>query len=173
MQTALNGQQGAFQMLLQNGADPSLKDNGGFNLLYYPAEGGNTSIINELLSLGLDIDSRRNNGVTPLMTAAMEDKKMPFRFCYKRVLIHLWNTTVGLVYPFFLNGRCRENLIIVTVNRCHRPLVILVALRPASLTHKNPQRRKIFHGMRPVGRKDRSNRSIWTCVFVEISRPFA
>ena len=80
MGTALYGQQGAFQMLLQNGADPSLKDNGGFSLLYYAAEGGNTSIINELLSLGLDIDSRRNNGVTPLMTAAMEDKKMLFRF---------------------------------------------------------------------------------------------
>ena len=27
----------------------------------------------------------------------------------------------------------------------------------ASLTHKNPQRRKIIHGMRSVGRKERSN----------------
>ena len=36
--------------------------------------------------------------------------------------------------------------------------VILLALPPASLTHKNPQRR---HGMRPVERKDRSiDRSI-------------
>ena len=34
--------------------------------------------------------------------------------------------------------------------------VILLPLRPASLTHKNPQRRKIIHGTRPVGRKDRS-----------------
>ena len=33
--------------------------------------------------------------------------------------------------------------------------VILLPLSPASLTHKNPQRRKIIHGMRPVGRKDR------------------
>ena len=31
------------------------------------------------------------------------------------------------------------------------------ALRPASLTHKNPQRRKIIHGMRSVVRKERSN----------------
>ena len=37
----------------------------------------------------------------------------------------------------------------------------------ASLTHKNPQRRKKIHSMRSVGRKDRS---IWTCVFVEIPR---
>ena len=34
--------------------------------------------------------------------------------------------------------------------------VILLPLRPASLTHKNHQRRKIIYGIRPVGRKDRS-----------------
>ena len=58
--------------------------------------------------------------------------------------------------PSFLNGQYRENLIIVTVNRCNRPPVILVALRSASLTYKNLQRHKIIHGMRPAGRKDRS-----------------
>ena len=34
--------------------------------------------------------------------------------------------------------------------------VILLPLRPASLTHENTQRRKIIHDMRPVGRKERS-----------------
>ena len=34
--------------------------------------------------------------------------------------------------------------------------MILLPLRPASLTQQNPQRRKIVHGMRPTGRKDRS-----------------
>ena len=34
--------------------------------------------------------------------------------------------------------------------------VILLPLSPASLMHKNPQRRKVIHGMRPVGRKNRS-----------------
>ena len=34
--------------------------------------------------------------------------------------------------------------------------VILLPLGPASLTHKNPQRRKIIHGMRPAGHKERS-----------------
>ena len=34
--------------------------------------------------------------------------------------------------------------------------VILLPQSPASLTHKNPQRRKIIiHSMHPVGRKDR------------------
>ena len=44
--------------------------------------------------------------------------------------------------------------------------MILLPLRPASLTHKNPVRREIILGMRPVGRKDRS---IDPFVFVEIS----
>ena len=34
--------------------------------------------------------------------------------------------------------------------------MILLFLRPASLTHKNPQRRPKVHGMRPVGHKYRS-----------------
>ena len=32
--------------------------------------------------------------------------------------------------------------------------VILLPLRPASLTNKNSQRRKIIHGMHPVGHKN-------------------
>ena len=38
-----------------------------------------------------------------------------------------------------------------------RSPVILLPQRPASLTHKNPQRCKIIHGMRPIGyNKDQS-----------------
>ena len=44
--------------------------------------------------------------------------------------------------------------------------MILLPLRPASLTHKNPVRREVILGMRLVGRKDRS---IDPFVFVEIS----
>ena len=33
---------------------------------------------------------------------------------------------------------------------------VLLPLRPVFVTHKNPQRRKIIHGMRPVGRKNQS-----------------
>ena len=40
--------------------------------------------------------------------------------------------------------------------------VILLPLRPASLTHKNPQGREIIRGKRPVGRKEWSfDRSIF------------
>ena len=58
----------------------------------------------------------------------------------------------------------KNAFITASVHRTHP--VILLHLRPASLTIKNLQRRKIIHGMRPVGRK---NRSIGTCVFVERS----
>ena len=43
-------------MLIQKGADPSLKDNEGQSLLHFAAQGGNKFIINKLLSLGLGID---------------------------------------------------------------------------------------------------------------------
>ena len=97
MTAALNDEQNAFEILIQNGADPSFKDNDGFSLLHCAAEGGNTSIIIKLLSLGLDVDSRNNGGVTPLMTAALNDKQNALTSWYKTVLIHLSKTTTGSV----------------------------------------------------------------------------
>ena len=38
MYTASNGHEGAFQMLIQNGADPSLKSNKGYSLLHFAAQ---------------------------------------------------------------------------------------------------------------------------------------
>ena len=48
-------------------------------LLHCAAQGGNTPIINMLLSLGLDIDSRDSIGYTPLMVAAYKDKPDAFQ----------------------------------------------------------------------------------------------
>ena len=67
--------QNAFDILIQNGADPSLEDIDESSLIHSAAESGNTSIIIKLLSPGLDVDSRNNDGVTPLMTAAIGDKQ--------------------------------------------------------------------------------------------------
>ena len=53
----------AFEMLIQSGADPSLKDNKEFSVLHSAAEGGKTSTINELFLPGLNVDSRDNDGV--------------------------------------------------------------------------------------------------------------
>ena len=61
--------QNAFDILIQNGADPSLEDNDGSSLIHSAAEGRSTSIINKLLSLGLDIKLKDVYGVTPLTRA--------------------------------------------------------------------------------------------------------
>ena len=46
MLSALNDEPSAFQLLLQNSADPCLKDNNGSSLLHFATQGQNTSIIN-------------------------------------------------------------------------------------------------------------------------------
>ena len=56
MTVAIGDKGSAFEMMIQSGADPSLKDNKEFSGLHSAAEGGNTSIINKLLSLGLVVD---------------------------------------------------------------------------------------------------------------------
>ena len=72
--------QNAFEMLIQNGADPSLKDNEGFSLLHFAAQGGHTSIINKLLSLGLDVDLKDLYGKTPLIIAIEKNNSDAVKF---------------------------------------------------------------------------------------------
>ena len=81
---AFSDKESAFQLLIQNCADPFLKDNDGFSLLHKATQGGNTSIINKLLSLVLDVNSRSSTGVTPLMTAALGGKKGAFEMLLQR-----------------------------------------------------------------------------------------
>ena len=78
MCAAADGKQNAFEMLIQNGADPSLKDVFHNSLLHFAAQGGDVTIINKLLSLGLDIDSRSFQGETPLMHAAADGNQSAF-----------------------------------------------------------------------------------------------
>ena len=65
MTVAIGENESAFETyaLIQNGADPSLKDNKEFSVLHSAAEGGKASIINELFLPGLNVDSRDNDGV--------------------------------------------------------------------------------------------------------------
>ena len=79
MTAAFSDKQSAFQMLIQNGADPSLKADNGLSPLQCAVQGGNPSIINNLLSLGLDVDSRGTQAATPLMVAAAFDKQSAFQ----------------------------------------------------------------------------------------------
>ena len=70
MAAALAVTQSAFKMLLRRRANVSLKDNK-VCLLHWAVQGGDTYIINTILSLGLETDSRNNDSVTPLMSAAL------------------------------------------------------------------------------------------------------
>lgn len=79
MAAALAGKQSALKMLLRRGANLSLKDNKGVCLLHWAVKGGDTYIINTMLSLGLSTDSRNNDGVTPLMRAALRGKQSAFQ----------------------------------------------------------------------------------------------
>ena len=63
MNGAIGDKESAFQMMIQSGADPSLKDNKEFSVLHPAEKGGNTSIINELFLPGLNVDSRDNDSV--------------------------------------------------------------------------------------------------------------
>ena len=78
MKAAYSSKEIAFQQLIQNGADPFLKDNGGNSMLHNALQGGNASIIDSVLSLGLKIDFGKDLSVTPLMTAANRGHQSAF-----------------------------------------------------------------------------------------------
>ena len=68
-----------------------------------------------------------------------------------KLFSHSSNTQCNTVTVFVLRKTLQYKLLSGGTYKS----VILLPLCPASLTHKNPQRRKIISGMRPVERKDR------------------
>lgn len=85
MIAAYVGEPYLFDFLIARGSDHTLKDNHhGESLLHFAAAGGSNDIIEKLLFLGLDIDSRDNKGQTPLMTAALCNRPESFRFLIEK-----------------------------------------------------------------------------------------
>ena len=74
MMSAANGKLQAVKCLLKQGADPSLQDNRGWNVLHFASRGGNPEVIELMLSHVPNIDSRTKMSSTPLMIAAVNDK---------------------------------------------------------------------------------------------------
>ncbi|KAL9961098.1 hypothetical protein ACROYT_G029980 [Oculina patagonica] len=74
MLAANNDKLQAVEYLLAKGADPSLEDNIGWNSLHSASLGGNTAVIEKILSYGVDIESRTKDGSTPLMVAQRNGK---------------------------------------------------------------------------------------------------
>ena len=84
MIAACRGRLDAFSVLTERKSDPTLKNNNGETLLHYAAQGDNDVIIEKLLSLGLDIDSRRSDGLTPLRLATIQGNDKAANYFLKR-----------------------------------------------------------------------------------------
>ncbi|XP_071098527.1 uncharacterized protein [Haliotis cracherodii] len=79
MNAAWKGRKDVFDSLVSKGADITLTDDDNDNILHLACEGGNKPIVEYLLPK-TDINTRGNNGLTPVMTAAWSGKKDVFDF---------------------------------------------------------------------------------------------
>ena len=70
MNAASKGNVQAVKSMIKRGADPSLTDCKGWNMLHFAAEGGDTDIISLIHTHLPNIESKTNEGETPLMVAA-------------------------------------------------------------------------------------------------------
>ena len=69
MIAAYNDKLQAVKYLLKQGANPSLQNDNGWNVLHYASQKGNVAIMEEILSHEVEIESKNNSGETPLMLA--------------------------------------------------------------------------------------------------------
>ncbi|XP_048239007.1 uncharacterized protein LOC124117623 [Haliotis rufescens] len=79
MNAAWKGKKDVFDFLVSMGADITLTDNDNNNILHLTCWGGNKPLAEYLLPK-TDINTRGNNGWTPVMTAAWSGKKDVFDF---------------------------------------------------------------------------------------------
>ncbi|XP_046360028.2 uncharacterized protein LOC124137670 isoform X2 [Haliotis rufescens] len=74
MVAAVSGHQSVFDLLVSNQADLTLVDTDGDSLLHFACQGGNTAIVQHVLSPS-NINSRGMKGYTPVMKAAYSGHK--------------------------------------------------------------------------------------------------
>ena len=74
MMAALGGKLQAVKWFLEKGATVNCDDNRGWNTLHFAAEGGDTDIIDIIHTHLPNVDSKTNEGHTPLMVAAFNGK---------------------------------------------------------------------------------------------------
>ncbi|XP_071087784.1 serine/threonine-protein phosphatase 6 regulatory ankyrin repeat subunit B-like [Haliotis cracherodii] len=79
MTAAVEGQQSVFDFLVSKKADLTLRDDHGNSLLHLACAGGNTAIVQHVVSES-NINSRGQDGRTPVMTAAGEGQQSVFDF---------------------------------------------------------------------------------------------
>ncbi|XP_046560779.1 putative ankyrin repeat protein RF_0381 [Haliotis rubra] len=85
MLAASLGKREVFDILLKNGADLSVVDKGGDNILYSAIRGGNGKIVNYILIQNIvDINSKYSDGMTPVQLAAYYGQKEAFEILVKK-----------------------------------------------------------------------------------------
>ncbi|XP_048248341.1 serine/threonine-protein phosphatase 6 regulatory ankyrin repeat subunit B-like isoform X2 [Haliotis rufescens] len=77
MIAAVKGHQSVFDLLVSKQADLTLVDNDGDNIPHHACEGGNKAIVQHLVSPS-NINTRGNNGHTPVMMAAAQGHQRVF-----------------------------------------------------------------------------------------------
>ncbi|XP_046561651.1 ankyrin repeat domain-containing protein 50-like [Haliotis rubra] len=77
MLAALCGQKDVFDLLVSNAADLTLVDDDDNSVLHYACQGGNTSIVQHLIT-ACDINKKGRDGRTPVMLAAVCGQKDVF-----------------------------------------------------------------------------------------------
>ncbi|XP_067653191.1 ankyrin-1-like [Haliotis asinina] len=82
---AFHGKKEAFDILVKRGADLSVTDVGGDNILHVASRGGNAKIVNYILMQNIvHINSKGDGGMTPVLIAAFHGKKEAFDILVKR-----------------------------------------------------------------------------------------
>ncbi|XP_071109961.1 ankyrin repeat domain-containing protein 50-like [Haliotis cracherodii] len=79
MTAASGGHRDLFEKLVENGADMSLKDEDGEDILHIACLGGNVDMVKHiLLQTSVDVNSKGQYGRTPIMTAAAKGHRKAF-----------------------------------------------------------------------------------------------
>ena len=79
MSAALSGQMGAVNVLLDQGADPNLRDNRGNSALRCAIENCHIAVVNQLCQRGADPSRADGRGVTDAAYAAHAGVPLPRR----------------------------------------------------------------------------------------------
>ena len=74
MVVAFNGKLPVVKWFLEKGATVTLKDKAGWNMLHFAAKGGDTDILDLIHTHLPNVDSKTNEGYTPLMVVAFNGK---------------------------------------------------------------------------------------------------
>ncbi|XP_048257878.1 uncharacterized protein LOC124126822 isoform X2 [Haliotis rufescens] len=153
MMAAFNGHQSVFDLLVSKNADLTLVNNNGDSLLHLACYGGNTAIVQYLVSPS-NVNTRGQNGWTPVMIAAVKGHQSVFDLLVSKhadltlvdnngdSLLHLacygGNTAIVqyLVSPSNVNTRGQNGLtpVMMAAFKGHQSMFYLLVSKNADLT---------------------------------------